>query len=127
MKNDYGKVIPLAQQLLKEYPDDSNNTELYRLLGESYFQQGNDAKAIEYLSKYTAETDAPMRNSVYMLGVAQYRAKNYAQAIKWLSKATKGDDALMQNAYLYSGAKLFTSGRQEKCPALFRYGIAFRF
>ena len=76
VKNDYGKVIPLAQQLLKEYPDDSNNTELYRLLGESYFQQGNDAKAIEYLSKYTAETDAPMRNSVYMLGVAQYRAQN---------------------------------------------------
>ncbi len=125
VKNDYGKVIPLAQQLLKEYPDDSNNTELYRLLGESYFQQGNDAKAIEYLSKYTAETDAPMRNSVYMLGVAQYRAKNYAQAIKWLSKATKGDDALMQNAYLYLAQSYLHQG--DKKNAQLSFDMASRF
>ncbi|MBQ7822644.1 MAG: tetratricopeptide repeat protein [Bacteroidaceae bacterium] len=127
VRNDYGKVIPLAQQLLKNYPDDENNAELYRLLGESYYQQGNDAKAIEYLTKYTASTSSPMRNSVYMLGVAQYRAQNYSQAIKWLSKATKGDDVLMQNAYLYLAQSYLHQGDKKNAQLAFDVASRFEF
>lgn len=125
IEENYAKVIPLAKQLLNDYPDDRNNGELYRLLGESYYQQGNDAQAIEFLKKYVAQTDAPMRNSVYMLGVAQYRAQNYPEAIKWLSKATKGDDALMQNAYLYLAQSYLHQG--DKKNARLAFDVASRF
>lgn len=103
IKGDFAQVIQLGEKLLNTYPNNEFNTEVCRLLGESYYAQGNDSKAIGYLKQYVANEPKPLRSSLYKLGVAQYRVGDYKGAIAQLSKTTGKDDMLTQNAYLYLG------------------------
>ena len=125
LNGQYAQVIQAGENLLSENAESEFNTELYRLLGESYSHQGDNAKTIDYLTKYINSTDSPLRSSLYTLGVAQYRAGQYADAIKQLSRTTDGNDALMQSAYLYLGQCYLKTG--DKKNAALSFDIASRY
>ncbi len=103
IQNKYDKVISEGEELLSAYPNSTNNSEVYRILGNSYYHQGNQEKAINMLSKYVSSTDAPLRGDLYILGVCYYNKGNYSSAINSLSKTVQQNDALTQNANLYLG------------------------
>ena len=121
----YGKVIQEGVQLLSEYPDHEFNTEIDRIIGESYFHEGNDKKAIEYLSRYVEKISNPMRQSLYLLGIAQFKSGNYPAAISYLRQTTTGNDALMQNAYLYLAQSYLKTG--DKTNARLAFDVASRY
>ena len=52
IQNKFNKVASEGEALLSAYPNSSNNTEIYRILGNSYYQLGDENKAISNLSKY---------------------------------------------------------------------------
>lgn len=103
IQNKYDKVISEGEELLSSYPDSKNNSEIYRILGNSYYHDGNQEKAISMLSKYVSSTEAPLRGDLYILGVCYYNKGNYSSAVNALSQTVKQNDALTQNAYLYLG------------------------
>ena len=103
IQNKYDKVISEGEELLSSYPNSKNNSELYRVLGNSYYHLGNQDKAINMLSKYVSSTDSPLRGDLYILGVCYYNKGNYNSAVNALSQTVRQDDALTQNAYLYLG------------------------
>lgn len=103
IQNKYQKVISEGEELLSSYPNSKNNSEVYRILGNSYYHLGDQAKAIKMLSKYVSSIDNPLRGDLYILGVCYYNAGNYSSAVNALSKTVREDDALSQNAYLYLG------------------------
>lgn len=121
----YGQVIQEGLQLLSEYPDHEFNAEIDRIVGESYFHEGNNSKAIEYLNRYVEKTSDPMRESLYLLGIAQFRSENYPAAISSLKQTTTGNDALMQNAYLYLAQSYLKTG--DKTNARLAFDIASRY
>ena len=99
----YDKAISSGEELLRSYPNSNNNDEIYRILGNAYYHQGDQAKALSLLSKYVETTDQPLRSDLYILGVCYYNQKNYQKAIECFSETIKENDALTQNAYLYLG------------------------
>lgn len=99
----YSETITLATALLEKYPNNDNNLELNRIIGASYYYEGNNEQAIAYLTTYTDSCHAPMRDNLYMLGVAYYRTSEWQKAVDALSRATEGGDELTQNSYLYLG------------------------
>lgn len=103
IQNKYEKVISEGEELLSSYPNSKNNSEVYRILGNSYYHQGNQDKAISMLSKYVSSTDSPLRGDLYILGVCYYNKGNYSSAVSALSQTVRENDALTQNAYLYLG------------------------
>jgi TolA-binding protein len=103
ISNQYTKVIGSGEELLKAYPYSTNNTEVYRLLGNAYYQQGNRAKALSMLEKYVEAADYPLRGDLYLLGVCYYNEENYRQAVSAFSKTIDETDELTQNTYLYLG------------------------
>lgn len=103
IQNKYEKVVSEAEQLLSFYPNSKNNTELYRILGNSYYHLGDQNKAINMLSKYVSSTDQPLRGDLYILGVCYYNKGQYSSAVDALSQTVRENDALTQNAYLYLG------------------------
>ncbi len=108
-----------GEELLSSYPNSKNNSEVYRILGNSYYHLGNQDKAINMLSKYVSSTDSPLRGDLYILGVCYFNKGNYS-AVNALSQAVRENDALSQNAYLYLGQSLPEAERQEQCPYGFR-------
>lgn len=120
----YETVIQDGEFLLARHPGNEFNTELNRLVGESWFRMGEDAKAVGYLEKYVAVTAKPLRNSLYSLGVALYRTGDYSGAVKELSRTTNKNDALSQNAYLYLGQSYLKLG--DKNNARLAFDVASR-
>lgn len=103
IRGQYDQVIANGEELLQRYPDSYNNIEIRRLLGNAYYRQGNQAKALPMLRQYVENTDYPLRGDLYILGVCYFNQKNDAEAIRCFSETIKEPDALAQNAYLYLG------------------------
>jgi TolA-binding protein len=103
IEDNHDEVVKLTERLLRTYPDSENNTELYRIAGNSYYQLGNQDKAITMLKRYVSLTDAPARGELYLLGVCEYNQEDYMNAVDALSQTIGEDDELTQNASLYLG------------------------
>ena len=103
IQNKYENTIKEGEALIAAYPDDPNNVEMHRIVGDAYYHQGNAAKTIKHLSQYVEDAKNPLRSDLYYLGVCYYESKEYAKAVESFSRSVGQDDALTQNAYLYLG------------------------
>lgn len=103
IQNKYERVISEGEALLSSYPRSENNTEVHRMLGNSYYQSGNSDKAIDYLSKYVSGSPSPLRGDLYILGVCYFNKGDFNKAVNAFGRTVRENDALTQNAYLYLG------------------------
>ncbi|MDH6359209.1 tetratricopeptide repeat protein [Parabacteroides sp. PF5-9] len=103
IQNKYEQVIREGESLLATYPDSENNTELYRIVGNSYYHLDNQRKALTYLQRYAEQTDDPLRGDLYILGVCYYNQADFRGAVGSFGRVVNQNDALTQNAYLYLG------------------------
>lgn len=110
-KGEYDEVTSRAEQLLNDYPEAENNTELHRMLGEMYYLKQDYSQAVEHLKQYHKVTVANkmelIRNDLYMLGSASYQLGDYDSAVKYLKQVKQEKDTLseatcmtMGNAYV---------------------------
>jgi len=100
----YDEVITSGEKLLNKYPNNENNVEVYRLLGESFFHRKDYENTIKYLALYEKRAMPVLRNSMYMLGIAYYQTQQYKNAIPHLQKVTVIEDLMAQSAYLHLGS-----------------------
>ena len=100
----YRQVIERGKELLAAQQNDYFDAELNRLVGESYYHQGNDNDARTYLRRYLDNPEGePYRTAAYTMGVLDYRNGNYDAVVTDMLHVTDGSDALSQSAYLYLG------------------------
>jgi tetratricopeptide (TPR) repeat protein len=102
-QKEYDKLNERGEALLKNNPDNKNNAEIYRIMGEIAYRNRNYTKAIENLKNYERLFPQVLRNDMYLLGLSYYQTKDYANAIKYLSKVTTAADEMTENAYLHLG------------------------
>jgi len=103
IQRKYEKTIAEGEVLLQNYPHSENNTEVHRILGNSYYHMGNPDKAALNLSKYVSDAEEPLRSDLYILGVCYYNKASYNSAVDCFGRIVREPDALTQNAYLYLG------------------------
>jgi TolA-binding protein len=103
-KKHYNDVIAGGSALLDQHGNDYFDAELNRIVGESYYHQGNDRQARTYLRRYLDNPEGePYRTAAYTMGVLDYRNGNYQAVVDNMLYVTDGSDALAQSAYLYLG------------------------
>ena len=103
-RGQFADVIATGRQLLSEQKNNYFDAELNRMVGESYYHQGNTREARTYLERYVAEPEGDIyRTAAYTLGVLDYNEGNYKRAAELMPLATDEDDALAQSAWLYLG------------------------
>lgn len=103
IQNKFDRVIKEGEALLSTYPNEPNNNEVHRIIGNSYYRLGDQNKAADHLSKYVSTTDSPLRGDLYILGVCYFNKNNYNSAADMLGRVVTQSDELTQNAYLYLG------------------------
>ena len=100
----YRQVIEQGKELLAQQQNDYFDAELNRLVGESYYHQGNDSEARVYLRRYLENPEGePYRTAAYTMGVLDYRDGNYKAVIDDMLLVTDESDALTQSSRLYLG------------------------
>ena len=103
LEDKHDETVKLTERLLRTYPNSENNTELYRIAGNSYYHLGNQGRAIAMLRQYVASVNNPARGELYLLGVCEYNQGHYAEAVEALSQTVIEEDEVTQNASLYLG------------------------
>lgn len=98
--------------------------EVFRVLGSSYYQLGNDAKSFTYYKKMQDCTlndpniaSFPLDN--YRLGELYYKRADYPSAIEQLTKAASGTGILKQSANMLLGQSYLKEGDNEKALMYF--------
>jgi len=122
---------PRAHQLLEQYPNNKNNGELERILGEIAYNEGRWDEAIDRLSRYEQSWREQEREvnqeDVYFLGVARLKKGQYAEAIVDLKRIKQASDTLKEKVYLDLGHAYVQVNDIEKAKlsyqAAMRYNI----
>lgn len=120
LKKDYTTLIPYAEKTLAANPNNQNNVEVYRILGECSYQNNDFDKTVSYLSKYAKASGKAQRNDMYILGVSYYKIGDYPSSTQYLSKVTTTKDSLSQNAYLHLGYGFVKQDKKNNARMAFR-------
>lgn len=102
-QKDYEQLNERGENLLKNNPNNNNNAEIYRIMGEIAYRKADYAKAISNLKSYEKLFPKVLRNDMYLLGLSYFQLKDYKNAVQYLSKVTTANDEMTENAYLHLG------------------------
>ncbi len=128
INNDYTRVISLGKELIGESEDNMEyNMEMHRIMGESYYHDGNDETAESHLKQYFDNTSDPVRSALYIMGVLDYRNLEYDNAIEHLGQTTNEEDALSQSSYLYIGQSYLRTGNMNAASIAFEKALEMPF
>ena len=126
-QKQYDKVYDRADNLLKNNPDNKNNAEVYRIMGEISYQNKDYTKAIGYLKSYEKTTSQFLRNDYYLLGLSYYNTKDYNNAAAYLQKVTTTADEMTENAYLHLGNSYLKLGNKTNARLAYEAAIRTKF
>lgn len=119
LKKDYQGLLEIAPDLIKSAPGD-RAIELYRFIGDAYYNLGNYKEALPYLEKYAANSKSSEREDKYQLGYCYYKAGNIDKAIETLLTTGARSDLLSQNIWFVLG-DCYIQNRDKK-RAQFAFG-----
>lgn len=129
---NFEKAIELAKERLGE-SDESEVSELSKIIGESYFNLKKYAEAIPYLKAYKGrkgkrDKSGKWNNTdYYQLGYAHYKQKDYENAISEFNKIVDGNNSIAQNAYYHLGESYINLDKKQEALNAFRYASQMDF
>ncbi len=121
MKKDYDGILQMAPDLLNSAGKE-RSVELYRFIGDAYYNKGQYAEALPYLEKYAAGAKASEREDKFQLGFCYYKTGNIDKAIETLLNINARADLLSQNIWNILGDCYLQKGDKQR--ARFAFGEA---
>ncbi len=121
MQKDYDGILSMAPDLLKSAGKE-RSVELYRFIGDAYYNKENYKEALTYLEKYAAGAKASGRTDKYQLGYCYYKTGEIDKAIKLFLEIGAQSDILSQNLWNLLGDCYLQKG--DKKSAQFAFGQA---
>ena len=122
----YDQAIEYAKPLM----DDKRlkyYAEINQLIGKAYFEKGEFAKALPYLSYY-AETNSRMtKEDLFQLGYAQYKVKDYKKAVDNFQQLVRSKDSIAQNALYLMGDSYIQLGDKTRARTAFMEASSMEF
>lgn len=118
LDKNYDGILEMAPSLIDQ-AGKTRETELYRFIGDAYFQKGNYSEAIPYLEKFIKGTKLSDRNDKYELAYSYYQTGATEQATKLFNEVVGRSDILTQNAYYMLGSCYLKANDKKKAQMAF--------
>ena len=116
---NFQKAIDLGEQAMpKSTPVEQS--ELNKIIGESYFNLKEYAKAIPYLELYKGKNGKWSNTDYYQLGFAYYQQKEFQEAVSQFNKIIDGKDFVAQNAYYHLGQSYLNLNKKQEALNAFK-------
>jgi TolA-binding protein len=121
LQKDYDGILAIAPNLIKSAPEE-RAVELYRFIGDAYYNKDNYKDAIPYLEDYSAGAKASSREDKFQLGYCYYKTGELDKAIKVFLVTGARNDILSQNIWFILGDCYLQKG--DKKRSQFAFGEA---
>lgn len=99
---------------------EEEQSELSKIIGESYFNLQQYDEALPYLLAYKGKNGRWNNTDFYQLGYTYYQQKQYNKAIAEFNKIIGGSDAVAQNAYYHLGESYLKSDMKTEALNAFK-------
>ena len=104
LQGDFSETITEGHDYINSYPNSTNTTEVYRLLANSHYRQGDTRNTILNYEKYMQTANTLFREDMYQLAEAYYQTNAYGNAVNALKKDVASTaDLLGQAGYMLLG------------------------
>ncbi|MBR1922598.1 MAG: tetratricopeptide repeat protein [Paludibacteraceae bacterium] len=124
------EVWERAEHLLSSNPDNGNNAEVYRILGELYYDKKDYAQAAAHFDKYMSmaekQKQTPLRNDLYLMGMAAYNQQEYDRAISYFKQVKQEQDTISESTCLHLGHAYVKTGALESAKLAYSAATSFR-
>lgn len=128
-QGNYDEVYDRAKYLLENNPENENNGEIHRILGEIYYSQGKYDIAANNLNEYSRlfreQNKQLVREDIYLLGMSEYQQKEWNNAITHFKQVKEQNDTISESTCLHLGNAYIQINDIEK--AKLSYAAASRF
>ncbi|MCE5347859.1 MAG: tetratricopeptide repeat protein [Bacteroidales bacterium] len=118
MQKDYDGILSMAPDLLNSAGKE-RSVELYRFIGDAYYNKENYKEALSYLEKYTEKAKTSGREDKYQLGYCYYKTGEIDKAIKIFLETGAKDDLLSQNIWIVLGDCYLQKGDKKRSQLAF--------
>lgn len=118
---NYQAVVDKGDTLIAATTDDQAQ-QIRRMMAESWFQIGNFANSVKYMTAYKSGGGNMGRVENYIMGYSLYRQTLYDQADDYLREACGADDMLTQNASYHLADCYLREG--DKANAMHSFAMA---
>ncbi|WP_179008563.1 tetratricopeptide repeat protein [Winogradskyella forsetii] len=115
----FEKAIELAEEQLPNVRG-IEESELSKIIGESYFNLEKYAEAIPYLKAYQGKNRKWNNTDYYQLGYAYYKQNDFESAISEFNKIIDGNNSVAQNAYYHLGESYINLDKKQEALNAFR-------
>lgn len=119
----FDELIAYAEPRLRD-PDLRNELEIRQLIGQSYFEKKDYAKALPHLQYYAERTSKLREEELYQVGFTFYQTGNYAKTIQYLQELSTVDSEIGQNAMYILGDSYLR--QNQRASARTAFGAARR-
>ncbi len=119
IQGKYSEVVKNAPVLLNDSSKIQKESEINRMIGESYFNLKDFANALTYFKKSETTGGGFNENGNYEIGYCYYQIKDYKNAALKFEKVTYGDDSLVQNAWYHLADCHLQLGNKIKARSAF--------
>jgi TolA-binding protein len=118
LQKQYEEILKLAPDLLKSAGKE-RAIELYRFIGDAYYNKENYKEALPYLEKYSRGAKASAREDKYQLGYCYYKTGETDKAIKLFLEIGARSDLLSQNIWNILGDCYLQKGDRKRAQLAF--------
>ncbi|WP_439151663.1 tetratricopeptide repeat protein [Winogradskyella sp.] len=115
----FEKAIKLAKEQLPNSRG-VEESELNKIIGESYFNLEKYTEAIPYLQAYKGKRGKWNNTDYYQLGYTYYKQNDFEKAISEFNKIIDGNNAVAQNAYYHLGESYINLDKKQEALNAFR-------
>ena len=123
---NFKKAIDLGLAALPN-SNETEQSELNKIIGESYFNLNQYAAAMPYLQKYKGKNGKWNNTDLYQLGYVFYKQNDYQNAVLQFNKIIDGNDFVAQNAFYHLAASYLMLDKKPEALNAFKNAAAADF
>ncbi len=113
LEKDYDQILKIAPDLINSAGKE-RAIELYRFIGDAYYNKGDFKEALPYLEKFATGTKISDREDKYQLAYCYYKTGETDKAIKLLREIGTRSDLLSQNIWFILGDAYLQKGDKKR-------------
>ncbi len=112
----YSETELLANRFVRNYPEHPVAGNLYKEIGNYFFEQGDYARAVDYLKKSPKSDEGAQ----YRLAISYFSLQNYTEALIIFDKLKDGTNENAMASSYYAGIINFRAGRYKEATPDFK-------
>ncbi|TDX87093.1 TolA-binding protein [Epilithonimonas xixisoli] len=119
-QKNYDLAISEGNELLNNGKSTNYDTEIHKIVGESYFMKGDYQSAYPHLKLFLDKEQTPSESDLYEMGFVSAQLKKNDEAVGYYNQLINSNSPLAQNAYYQLGNAYLETGKKHEALSAYR-------